>query len=167
MDRTKNGATLYPSGTYPRSVSADQVPVNKPFRLTPQMFVSPHGSESATVRITGPGIDFTKTYVNDPSAAVPIDVQFTYQNDPDSLLTATDTGAMTLWLEFEGTRSEDVLYTVVAQSTGTGGGSGSGSGGGSAGGEASSRGCSAAGAASPVLALGFFALLRRRARRNS
>lgn len=161
-DRARFGAKLPDSAN--KSVPADQIPQGTKFRLTPTFHVWPRMGEKATVRITGPGIDFTKDYVDDPATTTTSDshdVSDAYNKDPATALTATDTGAIKMWLEFEGTRSVELAYTVVPAASGTGGGGGGT--GGSAGGAAPAGGCSAAGLGAPMLGVLLLLFRRRRA----
>lgn len=172
LDRAKYGATTYAT-SMGKSVGADAVPANTPFRLTAQFFIWPKGSEQATVRVVGPGIDFSKVYLDDPTTTTSsdsIDVAVAFGKDPAALFTASGPGPMKIWLEFEGTKSIELPYTVVASSGGTGGGAG-GTGGGKSGGSGGGGGattpgggCSSVGGATGFLAL---LALRRSTRRRS
>ena len=167
-DRKLFGAAIYPSGSA-KSVDADAVPVNTPFRLTPKFFVWPKGAEQVTVRILGAGIDFTGHYGDDPATTTTSDthdVYDAYAKDPASLVTANATGAVKLWLEFEGTKSVEVSYTVTAAASGAGGGSGSGGGSGGGGSSHTGGGCSTGVASAPELALAVLLLLRRVRRKS-
>ena len=116
------------SATY---VNVDAIPVNTPFRLSGVFLTRPRGSESATLRLVGAGIDLSRTYVDDPATdRLDEDVFTAYKADPASIATATSTGTVRAWLEFEGVKSNEVLLTVVAQGSGSGGGGGSSSTGG-------------------------------------
>jgi hypothetical protein len=162
IDRTKNGATTTEPSN--KTISADQIPAQTKFRLTPEFFVWPHGGEKTTVHVTGPGIDFSKDYFDDPATTTSSDssdISHAFGKDPDAVFTATDVGPLKMWLEFEGAKSVELSYTVIAKASGAGGGGGStGTGGG---GSAPGGGCSTTGL--EPFGLAALALLRRRSKR--
>ncbi|MBL8923542.1 MAG: hypothetical protein JNJ54_32105 [Myxococcaceae bacterium] len=114
----------------PNFIAAGQVPANRRFTPAPMIHSVPRGGETTTVRVTGPGLDFTKAYAGDGGTD---SFSLVYKADPAAKLSVTGPGSGKFWIEYGGARSEELTLTFVG-SAGGGSAGGAASGGGSAGG---------------------------------
>ncbi|MBL8957168.1 MAG: hypothetical protein JNK82_40720 [Myxococcaceae bacterium] len=112
-------------GTFP----ADAIPAGRKVELRPSFGLELAPNEQVTVRVQGPGVDWSKQY-SFPSRARSSEVGVAFRDDSTARFTFTGAGTATVTMELAGVRSAAASFTVVAG--GTGGGSG-GTGGGSAG----------------------------------
>lgn len=148
--------------------SPDAVPVALPFRLAGGLDVHPWADEKATVRMVGPGFDFTGTYGHDPketSITSDDSVENALKVDPKAWVKASGPGTVRVWIEFEGTRSPEALLTLV-ESDSTTPNSGSGGAGGASGDDGDRddppAGCSSIGSPPVAAVLAGLWLVRRR-----
>jgi uncharacterized protein (TIGR03382 family) len=146
----------------PSYTAASQVPANRRFTPTPMIHSVPRGGETTTVRVTGPGLDFTKAYAGDGGTD---SFSLVYKADPAAKLSVTGPGTGRFWIEYGGARSEELTLTFVG-SAGGGSAGGSTSGGGAAGGSTGTDepkgGCGCSTGVEGLLVLAVLALARLR-----
>lgn len=152
----------------PNYVGATEVPANLRFTPAPSLHVVPRGTETATVRVTGPGLDFTKAYVGDGGTD---SFSASYTGDPAAKLQVTGPGTGQMWVEYAGISSEKLALTFVGSAAGGGSAGGGGSSGGGAAGGAGTDpepkgGCGCAAGVDGAFALAVLLLVRVRARRG-
>lgn len=153
-----------PVGVFP----FDAIPAARRVELRPSFGLELAPNEAVTVRVKGPGVDWSKAYTF-ANRARSTDVQVAFRDDPTARFTFTGPGPATVSMELAGARSVDATYTIVAGGAGGGaGGSGGGSGGGTGasggGGSAPRGGCSTA--PGLCLAVAVLTVLGRRSARQ-
>lgn len=116
-------------GTFP----PDMIPAGRKVELRPSFGLELAPNESVTVRVTGPGVDWSKAY-SFPARARSSEVGVAFRDDPTARYTFTGPGTAKVSMELAGAKSADAVFTVVAGGAGGGAGGGSGGSGGSGGG---------------------------------
>lgn len=143
-----------------------EIPLNTRVELRPSFAVVLAPNESATVRVQGAGVDWSKTY-SFPDRRNADALSAAVTNDPAARFTFTQPGTVSMTVELAGVRSVPATFTVVSGGGSTGGGTGGGSTGGGTGGNTGagggggmpSGGCSSA---PGLVLLAALAFLRRR-----
>lgn len=97
--------------------AASDFPVGVPVRLRGILEAQPRGAETVTVHLEGPGISASRTYRDDPAAALAdraTVVSRAFWDDEGFVVTASAPGEVRLWAEYEGLSSEVRTFRAVA-----------------------------------------------------